>query len=101
MYNSFLPHSVDKEASFTAYKIKINHLTGQLERSIPDSQESSVPCTLLAHSYPQLNLCLQTDASDLGFDAVLFQKREGGGRDRIEYAGHKLASILHSNYIQY
>ncbi|MFP3021638.1 MAG: ribonuclease H family protein [Wolbachia sp.] len=51
----------------------------------------------LAHPDPQRKICLQTDASELGLGAVLFQKKENGERDIIEYASRKL-SITEKNY---
>ena len=47
----------------------------------------------LAHPDPHRKICLQTDASDLGLGAVLFQEKEGNGRDIIEYASRKLSPV--------
>lgn len=45
----------------------------------------------LTHLDPRRVLCLQTDATDLGLGAILFQQAKDGRRDIIEYASRKLS----------
>lgn len=47
----------------------------------------------LAHPDLSRKICLQTDASDTGLGAVLFQENSEGKKDIIEYACRKLSPI--------
>lgn len=59
---------------------------------------------VLCRPYPGRPFVLQTDASQLGIAAVLYQQREDGGRDIVSYSSQRLTateSRYHVNEQEY
>lgn len=92
-YSSFVPHFEEKAAPLTDLLNKKQPFrwTAQEDGAFQTIKNAICHAPKLAHPDPQRELCLQTDASDLGLGAVIFHKREDGGRDIVEYGSRKLS----------
>lgn len=93
-YSSFMPHFEEKATPLTdllhkGQPFKWTHIE---ETAFQEIKKGIGSAPMLAHPDPQRQMCLQTDASNLGLGAVLFQEKVGGGRDIVEYASRKLSS---------
>lgn len=91
-YSSFVPQFEIRAAPLTdlLHEKKPFKWTGKEEKAFQDLKRTICDAPRLAHPDPSRMLCLQTDASDLGLGAVLFQENKQGGRDIIEYASRKI-----------
>lgn len=92
-YSSFVPHFESKAAPLTDLlnKDKPFKWTQREEAAFQEIKRAICDSPGLAYLDPSREVCLQTDASDIGLGAVLFHEKVGGGKDIIEYASRKLS----------
>lgn len=92
-YSSFVPHFETKAAPLTDLlnKDKPFKWTSKEENAFQEIKRAICNSPRLAYLDPSREVCLQTDASDIGLGAVLFHEGVGGGKDIIEYASRKLS----------
>ena len=98
-YSSFVPHFEGKAAPLTDLlnnKVPFKW-TDREEKAFSEIKYSICNAPKLAHPDPNRKMCLQTDASDIGLGAILFQLTDQGDRKIIEYASRKL-SHTEKNY---
>lgn len=92
-YSSFVPHFEVIAAPLTDMlnKNKPFKWSQKEEDAFQLVKKTVCQAPRLSHPDPHRVLCLQTDASDIGLGAVLFQEGTEGRREVIEYASRKLS----------
>lgn len=92
-YSSFVPHFETKADLLTDLlnNGKPFKWTGKEEEASQTIKRSICDSPGLSYLDASREICLQTDASDLGLRAVLFHERERGTKDIIKYAIRKLS----------
>ncbi|KAL4135502.1 hypothetical protein QTP88_007108 [Uroleucon formosanum] len=91
-YSHFVPHYTEITTSLTSLLAKgTKWRWSEIEQeAFRKLKESSVSAPRLCPPLPGKTFNLQTDASEVGVGAVLFQREESGDRKIISYASKKL-----------